>query len=214
MDKQRVKRIRRLVSELNRARRTQAKKIDILCRDMAGAHEKFIKHLRRFCFTAEFYETIVGIDDLAILLNTAGSFITSQTAHANLAIMLSGSQHFDLHLTKENSDDTVDLAKLQCCFDDAIVKSICHSNRICSAEDMIQMGLAASPAMLNKISIAAIGLNNVGPALGIIVLYRSKDKPFKRAELAQIAAITPGFTKAIKAVTHARSGQIMNSPSL
>jgi hypothetical protein len=60
------------------------------------------------------------------------------------------------------------------------------------------MGFFASPAVLKKISLAAIGLNKAGPALGMLILYRSAAKPLQKSELARIASVTPGLATALK----------------
>jgi hypothetical protein len=62
------------------------------------------------------------------------------------------------------------------------------------------MGFFASPAVLKRISLAAIGLNNTGPALGMILLYRSADRPFSNSELANVSSVVKGLAKAVKAM--------------
>ena len=59
------------------------------------------------------------------------------------------------------------------------------------------MGLSANPAMLKKLSIAAIPLSRVGPSVGVILLYRSAENPLRPKELSRIASVTIGLGKAI-----------------
>ena len=62
---------------------------------------------------------------------------------------------------------------------------------------MCQMGLTANPAMLKKVSVAAVPLSIVGPSLGIMLLYRPAENPLRQEELIRIASVTTGLGKAI-----------------
>jgi len=100
--KQRDKRVRVLVKRLNKARKAQAKKIDILCNDFVSAQREFIKRLGAISFAANFYEAIVGTGDLDVLLNTAGKLIKEQIPDANISFFLRGAENFELHLLETN----------------------------------------------------------------------------------------------------------------
>ena len=78
-DKQRHKRLRLLIKKLNKKRKKQAKKIDILCNDFIAAQKDFIKSLKTISFIANFYESIIGITDLNSLLHTAVKLIKEKT---------------------------------------------------------------------------------------------------------------------------------------
>ena len=69
----REKRLRQLVSRQNQRRKLQAKQIDILCNDIIGIQKSFISTLNRFAFTADFCESIIGIDDVKKLLSVLSS---------------------------------------------------------------------------------------------------------------------------------------------
>ena len=64
--KQRKKRLRLLIGKLNKERKKQAKKIDILCNDLIAAQRDFIKRLSTISFTADFCESIIGVSDLNV----------------------------------------------------------------------------------------------------------------------------------------------------
>ena len=80
---ERHRRLRLLVKKLNRERKRQAKKIDILCNDLIAAQRDFIRRLNTISFTANFYKSIVGASDLARLLNTAGRYVKEEIADVN-----------------------------------------------------------------------------------------------------------------------------------
>ena len=58
-DKQRHRRLRLLIKKLNKDRKKQNQKIDILCNDFIGAQRNFIKRLGIINFVANFYESIL-----------------------------------------------------------------------------------------------------------------------------------------------------------
>ena len=196
MDKGRQNRIRQLVRGLNKTRHTQAKKIDMLCNDIIPAHDNFIERLHSFRFTANFYEAIIGIDSLERILEIAGKCICSEVDNINLTIILPGPEQLVSHHSATSTID-IDAHELTSCITDKLIKNICQSNQICSLNEMFGMGLAANPAMLKKISIAAIPLSRVGPALGVMLIYRSAKNPLRPEVLARIASVTTGLGKAI-----------------
>jgi hypothetical protein len=80
---QRHKRLRVLISKLNKERRKQAKKIDMLCNDLIAAQRDFIKRLSTISFAADFYKSIIGINDLDRLLSIARKLIKDELAEVN-----------------------------------------------------------------------------------------------------------------------------------
>jgi len=86
--KQRHKRLRLLIGKLNKERKKQAKKIDILCKDFIAAQRDFIKRLNTISFTADFYESIIGTGDLNMLLYTASTLIKEKIADAKVTSQL------------------------------------------------------------------------------------------------------------------------------
>ena len=100
--KQRHRRLHLLIGKLNKERRRQAQKIDILCNDFVSAHRDFIERLNIINFTANFYEAIVGTTDLRSLLYTAGKLIKEEIPESNVAFFVLGSSlHTNLALQKD-----------------------------------------------------------------------------------------------------------------
>ena len=92
MDEQRQRRLRLLVKKLNKERKKQAQKIDILCNDLIAAQRSFIKRLSTISFIANFCESIVGSADLNNLLYTAVRIIKAETADASVIFFLKNSE--------------------------------------------------------------------------------------------------------------------------
>jgi len=195
--KQRYRRLRLLISKLNKERKKQTKKIDILCNDLIAAQRDFIKRLDTISFTANFYETIAGITEMSSLILLASKLIKDETADANVAFFLRQADNFELHIFESTQPILLEKQGLENCFTPEVVDNICKSNKICTLDDMFAMGLQGNLTRLNEISAATIPLSQPGPSLGFILIYRSSQNKLTADELNNIAAISPGLSRAI-----------------
>ncbi len=189
--------------QLNQIRHRQGKKIDILCNDIVGAHRDFIDQLQVLTFGINFYESLLGYTDLTALLDAAGAMIKKSVVGSDVTIFLMDSQGFKLHIADDDQPIDVDADRIEGYFTEAVVKDICHSNRIFTLDDMCHVGLQGNPNVLNKISAAAVPVGKFGAPIGFVLICRSAQNPLKPEELERIAAIVPGFTRAITAQTEA-----------
>jgi len=197
-DGQRYRRVRLLIKKLNKERKKQAKKIDILCNDLIGAQRDFIKKLGSISFAANFYKSIVGTTDLSSLLYTAGKLVKDEIFGANVAFFLRRQESFELHMFESEQPITLEKQDLENCFTAELVDNICKSNRMCTLDDMFAMGLQGNLVRLNKVSAATIPLGQLGTSLGFMLIYRSSQKTLTADELNNIAAIAPGLSQAIQ----------------
>jgi hypothetical protein len=205
--KQRYRRLRLLISKLNKERKKQTKKIDILCNDLIAAQRDFIKRLDTIGFTANFYETIAGITEMSSLILLASKLIKNETADANVAFFLRQADpiqplrgevsNFELHIFESTQPILLEKQGLENCFTPEVVDNICKSNKICTLDDMFAMGLQGNLTRLNEISAATIPLSQAGPSLGFILIYRSSQNKLTADELNKIAAISQGLSRAI-----------------
>jgi hypothetical protein len=195
--KQRYRRLRLLISKLNKERKKQAKKIDILCNDLIAAQRDFIKRLGTISFAANFYETITGTTELSSLILTASKLIKDETADANVTFFLRQADNFELHIFESAQPILLEKQGLENCFTPEVVEAICKSNKICTLDDMFAMGLQGNLTRLSEISAATIPLSRHGPSLGFILIYRPAQNKLTADELNNIAAISPGLSRAI-----------------
>ncbi len=195
--KERQKKLRLLIKKLNKERKKQAKKIDILCNDLIAAQRDFIKRLDTISFTANFYEAIVGIADLSTLLYTAGKLIKNEIANANVTFFLPQTDSFEFQMFESDQPITLEEHRPEDCFTPELVENICKSNKICTLDDMFAMGLQGNLTMLNKISAVTIPLGQFGPSLGFILIYCSSTNRLTGEQLNNIAATVPGLSQAI-----------------
>ncbi len=195
--KKRYRRWRLLISKLNKERRKQAQKTDILCNDLITAHRDFIKKLDTIRFTANFYEAIVGATDLSSLTFIASKLIKDEVPDANVSFFLRQADNFKLHMFESDQPILPEKGGLENRFTPEVVDNICKSNKICTLEDMFAMGLGGNLSCLKKISATTIPLSQTGPSLGFILIYRSAQKKLTPEELNNIVAISGGLSRAI-----------------
>jgi len=197
--KQRHKRLRLLVSKVNKARKVQAKKIDILCNDIIATQRDFIERLNTISFTANFYESIVGTTDLSSLLATSGKLIKNEIPDANIAFFLRQTDNFELHLFESDQPITLEKQHLENCFTAELVDNICKSNKLCTLDDLFAIGLQGNLSVLNKTSVVTVPLGQLGTSVGFVLIYRAQSQnKLTAAELTNISAIAPGLSRAIQ----------------
>jgi len=198
-NEKRNKRLRLLIARLNKERKKQAKQIDILCNDFIAAQKDFIKSLNTIGFAADFYEGIAGLTDLNELLATAGNLIKNQVPDANVAFFLLQNNNFEMHIFESDQPINLDDRRIENWFTAELVDEISKSNRICTIDDMLAMGLQGFPAAIEKISAVAVPLSAGSSSLGFILVYRSSQNPIAPDELKCIAQVTPGLARSIAA---------------
>jgi transcriptional regulator with GAF, ATPase, and Fis domain len=197
-DKQRHRRLRLLIKKLNKKRKKQAKKIDILCNDFIAAQRDFIKSLKTISFIANFYESIIGITDLNSLLYTAVKLIKEGNADANVTFFLRQSDNFELYMFESEQPITLEKQHLENCFNTELMNNICKSNKVCTLDDMFAMGLQGNLIGLNKISGVTIPLGLHSSSFGFVLICRSSENKLTAEEISNISAVTCGLSRAIQ----------------
>jgi transcriptional regulator with GAF, ATPase, and Fis domain len=197
-DKNRRRRVRLLIKKLNKERKQQAKKIDILCNDFITAQKNFIKKLNTITFATNFYESILGTTDLAALLQAAVRLIRDEIADVNVTFFLRQEDNFQLHIFESEQSTTLENQHLENYFTAELIDNICKSNKICALDDMFAMGLEGNLTGLNKISAVTIPLGLAGSSLGFMLIYRSSENKLTAEELNNITAVTFGLSQAIQ----------------
>jgi hypothetical protein len=197
-DIQRHRRLRLLIKKLNKERKKQAKKIDILCNDLIAAQRDFIKRLNTISFTANFYESIIGSIDLSSLLYVTAKLIKEKNSDINVTFFLRQSDNFELHMFQSEQPIIFEKQHLENCFVPELMDNICKSNKICTLDDMFAMGLEGNLIGLNKVSAVTIPLGLLGSSLGFMLIYCSSENKLTADEISDISAITCGLSRAIQ----------------
>ncbi len=189
--------MRALISKLNKQRKIQAQKTDILCNDIIATQKQFIKRLNAFSFAADFYESIIGTTDLNELVLTAGELIKDELANANVVFFLRQESSFQMHLFESDGPVAMEQPRLENYFTNEFVSELCKSNSKCTIESLAAMGLAVGPAVMSKISAVTIPLAQSGKSLGFILIYCPSQNKLTNNQINHISAITPGLSHAI-----------------
>ncbi len=199
-----------MIKKLNKARRKQAQKIDILCNDLIEAQREFIKRLGTISFVASFCESIVGVTDLNYLLSTTVKLVKAEIGRTKISFFLcqgpaQGEETVQVHVFESSDDEALDSGateesgpgQLESYFSPELVENICKSNKVCHLHDMFAAGLQGNLAELNKISAVTIPLGQFGSSLGFILMYRSSQERISAEDIKRISAITYGLSRAI-----------------
>jgi hypothetical protein len=196
--KTREQRIRWLVRTLNKARKQQGKKIDILCNDFIAAQRSFIKKLDMIASAADFYESIVGITELQELLDKAKNYIQNVTTGSCIVFFFRNEGGFEKHIFECDADSTIESRQFIDSITDEAASNICTLNKVCSIEELLTLGLQSNPKILNKLSVATIPLRQMGSSIGFILLYRFGNNRISSTTIDHVSSIVSGLSKAIK----------------
>ena len=208
MDSSRQKRLRLLIKQLNKTRKIQAQKTDILCNDIISAHKDFLNNLKILSFTADFYESLAGVTELSVLLTTAAEYMKDHFVNSRLAIVLRLPHSFELHIPFSEKDEPKTNCWLADYLTDEIVQAVCKSNQVCTLDEMLKMSMQIPPAMLGKLTAAAIPLSRFGISMGFIIIWKNMPETVTENEIKCIQTITPGLTKAIQAAQKIETAHI------
>jgi len=197
-DQQRHRRLRLLIKKLNKDRKKQAKKIDILCNDFIAAQREFIRKLNTISFAAAFYESILHATDLNSLLNAAVTLITDEFPDANVTFFIRQDENFEVHLFESPQSSAPQQDPLENNFTPALMDAICKANKLCTLDDLLAMGLQCSPLALSGTWAVTIPLPRHGPPLGFMLIRRHAACPIAPAALENLCAVTPGLSAAVQ----------------
>ncbi|MBN1795376.1 MAG: GAF domain-containing protein [Sedimentisphaerales bacterium] len=198
---QRDKRIRALVKRLNVQRKKQAKQIDILCNDIIQAHRGFIANLEKLAFTAQFSESIIGINALDHLFYCAAGVIRQHFPQESLIFCVKKENDYNLYSFEADNYEVTESQRMEQYLTSELVNAVINSGRLCKIDDLLEMGLQINPTIAKKLSVATIPLADNGPVAGFILLYNTSEKELTESRLEKLAAIRRSLSLAIKSCT-------------
>lgn len=195
---ERHKRLRLLLKQLNRQRKRQATKIDILCNDLISAQRSFLLRLHGISFAAEFYKSLLGSTDLDDLLARASRVIKGELPGTSVTFFLRQPEGCDLRAFEDDETLLREDQRPEDYFNSELAGSICKSNRPCTLDDLFGMGLEGDLQILRRFSIATLPLNDLGRPLGFVLLYRRSPQTLTQQELQRIGPVMCGLSQAIR----------------
>jgi hypothetical protein len=191
-------RARKLISKLNKERKSQNKKIDILCNNLILTQKKIVEQLQEYNFTLEFCQSIAGQTDLGRLMRQSQELIQMYFANCGIGLFLLESKGFAFHSADGECGTNLDINKVESFFNDDVVNYVCNSNSVCSLNDMSAAGLDSDISELNKLSIFAIPLSGFGKSVGFIMIWRKMGNPIKKTEIERLCSVSPILAKAVR----------------
>ncbi|MCH7916998.1 MAG: hypothetical protein IIC50_03310 [Planctomycetes bacterium] len=189
-------RLRRMIRELNRERKIQAKKVDILCHDLVDAQRSFISRLETLRFAGAFYRSLLGVSDLTQILRTASEQIGGELPQVSVSFFLQGSEGckevpYEAQATQSS--------RLEALLEESVCRDICSANRINSLENLLALGLQVNAGVTGKYCLATIPLSCGCRPLGFIFLHQEGPDSLQAENLQHVYAVCPGFSEAIAA---------------
>lgn len=202
----------KVIRSLRLRHQKQTQQIDILCNDMVSAHRHFADKLGQMLDVSRFYEALLSCGTLQEIVNTVLQSLSERIDGCNVVLFLADESGFETHRPASVAHDDVQTL-LESCFSRQLVLDISLGSRVCSQNQLLQMGLQAPPSALKSISSAAIPLNRPGQAVGFLFIYRPADLPLTGRELASASAVSAGLCSAIQNLQTAKQAlQTTESP--
>lgn len=188
----------RVIRNLRFRQKRYSQKIDILCRDIVGAHSDFVEKLSIMTFSLQFQESLLGLKDVCGLLDTAVEFFHNQLHGTCAAVFMIETNGFDIHFASPAEGLGIEKAQFESWFSPQLVNEISRSRQVCDLNKLLAMGLQASPNALKHISLAAIPLGQISKTIGFVLLYRPVQIPYTAQELCRVTAVMPALRIAIQ----------------
>ena len=196
----RQKRLRTMVSQLNKQRKRQAQKTDILCNDLVAGQREFIRQLGRVSFAAAFYKTMIAPANVDELLASAAALLTETVGDANVAFFVRRDDAVALSIFESDRPIAFSREQLQKSFNGQLVDDIVDANKLYSMDDIFGSALEGEHQWLKRISAFSIPLSHMGRSLGFMLIYRPIERPIRQRQVAAICDVLPALAKAIVAI--------------
>lgn len=197
MDNHRRKRLRLLLGKLNKERKEQAKRTDILCKDLVNGFRSFVERLGAISFTANFYKDLLGQTDLKGIITVAMNCLQDETDQANIAFFIRSDEGFKsfVRTNPEVLPETV--AQIEDVFSPELIENICLSNKVCDMDALYELGMQISASLANRISAVALPLTEDGIAFGFMFVWLPA-KDLKLCHINRVSSISTGLARAIQ----------------
>jgi len=196
---ERQKRLRLYLKTLNKQRKQQARKIDILCNDLISAQRNYIQRLSTISFAAEFYRALLGSTDLNHLLVRTDRFLRQELPGVGIAFYLRQAEGCELYphwddemLVGESSGVLLRLSA-------ELADGICKCDEPCTSAEIVHLGSESDLGSLEGLSVTTLPLRDMGRPLGFVLLWRMLPQVVTAQEIRRISPVLGGLSQAIRA---------------
>jgi hypothetical protein len=197
---ERHRRLRLLLNRVNRQRKQQASKIDILCNDLISAQRAFIQRLYTISFAAQFYKSLLGSLALNQLLARADRQIRQELPGTGVAFYLRQADGCELYSFAGDDMFACQQQGPQEHLTSELVDGICKSNKTCTLAELSSLDLGEDLKQLARFSIVTLPLSDLGRSLGFALLWRPAPLTVTAEETHKIESVMCGLSQAIRAV--------------
>jgi hypothetical protein len=188
-------RVRELVHGVNRQRKIQARKIDILCTDMVTAHRGMLDRLESLAFTNSLYESLVGCSGPADALTAITTPLARRFGECGIALVTLDGDGIAVHDTHPGLSD--EISALPSCFMAENIRAICAANRVFTLSEMLELPVEIPPRTAEHAVAAVVPLKAAAEAVGILLLYNDAEKPLAPRLIHAVTTIAPAIARTV-----------------
>ena len=192
-NEKRLTRLKTAVREMNKARRTVSKKVDLLCNDLVSAYGEVSEQLSAVRIQESFRRTIEQAADLEQLLCHAMDWLLKEAGYSNIAVWLSGDDdHFELGAYMKYT--IVGDPKVTTALQTALVGATAREGFLNLSADEFAKRLqpAERPLMPGQVCVST-SCTYLGESLAVITLFRDSKTPFRLEDDAMLRQVATVF---------------------
>lgn len=197
-----IARLRDAVRRLSEARRTVARKVDLLCNDLVGAYGELSRQVDAVRVQEDFRKLCNGAKDLEQLLCHAMDWVMRRVGYANIAVFLAadedptGAQAFQLGAyVKYTMQSTPEMSEA---IREGLVRRAGREGFVrMTADEAARELTAAELRHLRGQAVVAANCTYLGESLATLVLFRDGAAPFTTEDADTFRAIAPIFAIAL-----------------
>jgi hypothetical protein len=197
VDTNRYTRLRELVHSVNRQRKIQARKIDILCTDMVTAHRAIIDRLESLTFITRVHESLIGCSSTQEVLAGVSALFAERFGECGIALVTLDADGVTVCDTHVGLSDEV--KELPSYFTAENIRAICAANRACTLPEMLELPAEIPPKTVEKATAVAVPMRNGREAIGLVLLYNDVERQLPPRLIHTAAAVAPAVGRVLAA---------------
>lgn len=194
-DARRMSRLKQAVRQLNEARRTVGKKVDLLCQDLVGAYSDLAKQVERLRVGGHLTRLLESAADLEQLLCHMMDWVLRELGHCNIAIFLTddeGASELGAYMKHTIAGDERTVQWLR-----THVIPLTGQDGLLYAGATAMKPLGGQNSTMQQQTIISVDCTYLAESLATLIVFRKPDKPFGGDELALLKAAGPVFATAL-----------------
>ena len=192
-NEKRLTRLKSAVREMNKARRTVSKKVDLLCNDLVSAYGEVSEQLSNVRIQESFRRTIEQAADLEQLLCHAMDWLLKEAGYSNIAVWLSGDEdNFELGAYMKYT--IVGDPKVTTALQTALVGATAREGFLnLNADDFAKRVTPAERSLLANQVVLSTSCTYLGESLAVITLFRDSKTPYRLEDDAMLRQVATVF---------------------